>query len=265
MVLVKKADGRKEEFDGGKIIATCMRAGLPRKAAEAVLAKVNKKLYDGIGTHDIYEMVLKELERTEDRSSMVFRLREAVSQMPSDKFELYVMKLLEGRGYRCRWNVLVKGRYVEHQADILAEKAGRKYLVECKHHVNPHRFCGLGIALQVQARLDDIRDGFREGKNTLDFSQAWIVTNTKYSEHAKSYASGKKIILSGWKYKGKDSLENIIQSKRMYPVSMLKLDKNVKSRLYEQNITTIQEAVGAKGIDRKAADYIRNQTKLLLG
>ena len=264
-ILVKKADGKKEAFDPKKIINTCMRAGLSKKAAENVVRKVVPKFYEGIRTRDIYAMVLKELERTEDRSSIVFRLREAVSEMPSDKFELYVKKILEASGYKCQWNVVIKGKYVEHQIDIIAEKAGRKYLVECKHHINPHRFCGLGIMLQVQARLEDVRDGFLEKKNSIDFRKAWIITNTKFSEHAKAYANGKAIMLSGWKYKPRMSLESMIQEKRLYPVSIITIDKAMKKKLLDQSILTVQDALAnIAGIDKKSADYVRSQVNLLL-
>lgn len=263
MILVKKADGRKEEFSPDKILNTCMRAGLSRKAAENIVRKVESRLFDGIRTHDIYEMVLKELERIEDRSSMVFRLREAVSEIPSDKFELYVKKLLELYGYKCQWNVLVKGKYVEHQVDILAEKSGKKYLVECKHHINPHRFCGLGIILQVRGRLEDIQDGFRERKNRLNFSAAWVITNTKFSEHAKMYANGRDIMLSGWKYKARNSLENMIQAKKLYPICIIKMDKALKKTLFERDIITIQDAMAAEIKDKKASEYIKTQAKLL--
>lgn len=263
MILVKKADGRKEEFSPGKILNTCMRAGLSRKAAENIVRKVEARLFNGIRTHDIYEMVLKELERIEDRSSMVFRLREAVSEIPSDKFELYVKKILESYGYKCQWNVLVEGKYVEHQVDILAEKGGKKYLVECKHHINPHRFCGLGIVLQVQGRLEDVQDGYRERKNRLNFSGAWVITNTKFSEHAKMYANGRGIMLSGWKYKAKGSLESMIQAKKLYPICIIKMDKSLKKTLFERDIITIQDAIGAEIKDKKASEYIKTQARLL--
>ncbi|MDI6721685.1 MAG: restriction endonuclease [Candidatus Aenigmarchaeota archaeon] len=259
MILVKKADGRKEEFDPRKIVNTSMRAGLSRRAAENIARKIVARLYDGISTHEIYQMALKEIESVEDKSSMLFRLREAVSEMPSDKFELYIKKVLESYGYKCQWNVLVKGMYVEHQIDLIAEKSGKKYLVECKHHINPHRFCGLGIVLQVQARLEDIK----EVKGTY---QAWVVTNTKFSEHAKAYARGKNLMLSGWRYKGKMSLESMVQGKRLYPVCIINADKTVIKRLLDQNIITVQDALSSdmKAVDNKTVEYIKNQSRMLL-
>jgi len=265
-ILVKKADGRKEAFDSKKIVDTCIRAGLSRRAAEGVLKKVLPTLYDGIRTHDIYRMVLMELERKEDKSSLLFRLREAVSQMPADQFEIYVKKILESSGYKCKWNTLIEGKFVEHQIDIIAEKAGRKYLVECKHHINPHRFCGLGIVLQVQARLDDIKEGFKERKNSFDFYKAWVITNTKFSEHAKAYAEGKSMMLSGWKYKSNISMENMIQEKRLYPISILISDKAAKKKMFDGGILTIQDMMPAdiSWMDKKTADYVKNQAKILL-
>jgi hypothetical protein len=113
--------------------------------------------------------------------------------------------------------------------------------------------------------LEDVRDGFRERKNNINFSHAWVMTNTKFSEHAKMYADGKKVLLSGWKYKGRTSLEYMIQNRRLYPISIIGAGKEVTKRLMGMNILTVQDAMSAEmiGVGKKTSDYVKRQCKLL--
>ena len=211
---VIKADGSKQEFSEAKIVNTCVRAGVPQDAAVKIAKKISSSLTNGATTHTIYTMIVDELD-TLDTGSM-FMLREAVANLDPESFEIYIKKILEAHGYKCAWNKLIKGKYVEHQVDVIASKE-KNFVVECKRHFNPHRFTGLGICLQVQARLSDIM----AGKSEYNFDAAWVVTNTKFSDHAKHYAKGIGIRLTGWRYENEFSLENLIQNKKMLPVTLL--------------------------------------------
>jgi hypothetical protein len=240
MVQVIKFDGRKEEFDREKIIRTCLRVGVSRDRAQSIADKISQTVVDGMTTREIYQAVKKELATKEKKSAFVYGLRESVSSMDPVIFEIYVKKILEAHGYQCQYNQLIEGLCVEHQVDIIATRE-KKYLVECKRHHNPHRFSGLGVCLQVQARLDDIKDGFANKKNAVDFSQAWIITNTKFSDHAKKYADAKNIRLTGWRYPDEEGFDSLIDSKKLYPVTLLKTRRDVIEKLHRCNLITIQD------------------------
>jgi len=237
-MFVIKADGRREEFDEGKIIRTCIRSGVSEKMAKIIAKKVKAKAYDGIRTKEIYKLVLAELDKIERASGLVYRLREAIASLPPRSFEIYVMRLFENLGYRCEHNVIVEGSCIEHEIDVIARR-DKLLLIECKHHVNPHRCCGLEIPLQVWATLEDIKDGYREGKNGYDFDEAWIVTNTKFSLHAIKYAQAKGIKLLGWRYPEDRSLEILIREQRAYPITILPLSKKIMNKLYHRDVVTI--------------------------
>ncbi|MBI2578608.1 MAG: restriction endonuclease [Candidatus Aenigmarchaeota archaeon] len=263
---VVKADGRRETFSKEKIINTCLKAGTDRKKAEEISGKVFSSVKDGIATKEIYRMILNLLEKASHRSSFFFRLRDAIAKLDSESYELYVKELLESMGYKCSWNKIIAGKSVEHQVDIVAKNAkGRMFLVECKRHVNPHRFCGLGVILQVQARLEDIDDGFESGKNNCRFDQAWIFNNTKFSEHAKQYAAAKNILLSGWGYKGSISIEKLAGRNRIYPVTLLKADNSTIQQLLRQKIITVEDVLKEKiSMPKSVADELRKQARIIL-
>jgi hypothetical protein len=260
-----KADGRREEFQPRKIIGTCVRAGASRKTAVEIAKKVSSEIREGDTTQKIYGIIIAELEKREDRTSFVFTLRESIARMDSISFELYVKDILEAYGYNCDWNKIIKGRYVEHQVDVVAEKGGEIYLIECKHHTNHHRFCGLGTILEVQARLEDIADGFENKKNRYDFKMAWVVTNTKFSDHAKKYAKGENIRLTGWRSK-EFSLDDMIGEKSIFPITILRDDFCLQKKLLEQGIIILQDLLTKeiKDVSKNKIDELKNQAKDLL-
>jgi len=237
---VIKYDGRIEKFQRKKIIRTCLRVGVQKDVANSIADKIEKILYDGITTKEIYRNILKELNKYEKKTASIYGLRESIALMNPVVFEIFVKKLLESYGYSCRHDKIVQGLCIDHQIDIIAER-NETYLVECKRHQNAHRFCGLNVCLQVEARFEDVSDGFNHNKNKYNFDRAWIITNTKFSEHAKKYSRKKNIKLTGWKYPDNESLEKLIEEKKMFPVTILRTRKNIIQKISDAGIITIHD------------------------
>ncbi len=237
---VTKEDGTRQEFDAEKILQACLRAGVSRKEAKEIASDIAEKIRDGIRTREIFRLVRAELESRASKSAYYIGLRDAVAGLDPESFEIYVRKLLEAGGYEAEWNRLIKGRYVEHQVDVVASKKGRTFLVECKHHFNPHRFTGLGTCLQVQARMEDIN----AAGHVFD---SWIFTNNKFSEHAKRYSRGVGIRLTGWRYERKFSIESLIREKNMFPVTILRAGKEEIRLMLRKGIVTVADVLEKRG------------------
>src|SRR3989344_4208404 len=236
-----------------------MRAGVSNETARSIVRKIRATFPDGTTTHKIYLFILDELDRAGD--SGLFALRESVANLDPVSFELFVKKVLEAHGLKCYWNRLVKGKYVEHQVDVFAV-GDKNYVVECKRHFNPHRFTGLGICLQVEARLADIRAGTKN--NDLNANAAWIVTNTKFSDHAKQYAKGMGIRLTGWRYEEPFSLEHMMQTKKVLPVTVLKTDVSVHRLLLRKRIITLNDLIKQKPAMPNIKELLAQSKSLLV-
>jgi len=242
---VIKSNGTKVAFDRGKIVETCVRAGLDTRTAKEIAEFAERTLPDGATTHQIYDLVMEEIEKRNPKSAALFGLRDAIADLDSESFERYTRAVLEAHGWRCAWNQVIPGRSVEHQVDVVAQKGEETWLVECKRHFNPHRWCGLDVMLQVQARLEDLRDGSFDRKNKYTWTGAWIWTNTKFSEHAKTYANAKAVRMTGWR-SGEFGLERLVEAKKVWPVTMLKLDLMTKAKLLSAHIVTVQDILVSK-------------------
>ena len=239
-LFVIKSNGKRERFDEGKIYQSCMRIGLPKRKCRDIVDEVVQGLEFPARTKDIYRLVMEATRKYGREYPYIYGLRKAISELDPSSFEKYTGKILESMGYSWQWNRIIEGYAVEHQIDVIAEKNGKKWLVECKLHRNPHRDCGLGVALQNQARLEDILEGLQYGRG-YGFDGAWIFTNTKFSLHAVKYSEVRGIRLTGWKHVGENSLERIAHKNRVAPITMLVQDPRKRRRLLSRGIITIRD------------------------
>jgi hypothetical protein len=255
MVYVSKVDGRRERFDRGKVIATCLRLNAARDVADSVAARVESNLYDGIPTREIIRMIYRFLAEHRPEVRLQFDLRKAISLLRSKPdFEQYIRRLLSECGYEVTGPRIVRGRCVEHEVDAIASMNNETTYVEIKHHVWPHTYTGLDVFLQVQATFEDLAKGYEVGANQYPFRKALMVCNTKLSDHARLYADCAHVGHIGWKSPPSKSLEGLIKQKKLYPITMDKmLDARTEARLADAGVLLLHELAEAqvKELSRK--------------
>ncbi len=219
MVFVVKRDGRKETFDKRKIIRTCIRAGASREIAEQIAREVEKRIYDGISTEKILQMVLELLEERTLAKAARYDLKMALFRLgPAGyEFEKFVARLLREYGYKTKTNVIIKGYCISHEIDVLAEKEGKLYMIECKFHNTPGIYTGVKEVMYTYARFLDISQS-----KAMSFAQPWLFTNTKFSDDAKKFAKCREIKLTGWRYPSKESIEKLLEKRNLYPITILR-------------------------------------------
>jgi len=242
---VTKADGSIQLFEKGKIIRTCMRMGASREVAEAVAEKVERRVHDGIKSKQILDMIFRYLARYHEEVRSHIDLRRALGLMrPKPDFEQFVQILLKEHGYEVTPNLIVRGKCVEHEIDAIATKDGKTYAVEVKHHFNHHALTGLDVSRVARAIFEDITEGFQLGLNSTNLYRATVICNTKYSDHAKRYGECRGIEQIGWNYPGQYGLEDMIEEKKLYPITYLKtLDATLRRRLAGEGIILLKQLV----------------------
>src|SRR4030066_1848094 len=78
-VLVKKADGSIQLFDREKVVRTCLRLGANKKVAYEVAEKVERRLYDGISTAKILQIIFQFMRSYKPMIVNLFHLKEGLS------------------------------------------------------------------------------------------------------------------------------------------------------------------------------------------
>lgn len=130
--------------------------------------------------------VLDWVSRMEKKDQAVFdeilrdasKLKENQIQINGYEFEEYVAKLLRLNGYE---NVEVTQKSNDYGADVLAEKAGIRYVFQCKYYTS---MVGISAVQQIYS-----------AKDYYNAHIAVVVTNNVFTKAAKKLAKELKVIL----------------------------------------------------------------------
>jgi len=244
-VFVTKADGSRQLFDREKVVKTCLRMGANRQIAYEIAEEVEKRLYDGISTDKILQMIFRLLRKHKPTIRHFLDLKKGLSLMSSKpEFEKFVQILLAHHGFEVSPNQIIRGKCVGHEVDAIAREDGVTYFVESKHHSNYHTPTGLDESRIARAVLEDVTEGFVLGKTALKIDRAMIVTNTRYSEHARRYGKCRNILQIGWSSPINLGLQNMIEEKELYPLSCLRdLKSETRVQLVNSGIVLIKQLV----------------------
>jgi len=232
--------------------------GANREIADEISGKIESEIYDGVSTEEILDRIFELLQEHRPVIKHLLDLRKGLSLMSSKpEFELFVRVLLSENGYEVTPNRILRGKCVEHEVDGIARKDGVTYFVEAKHHSNYHTSTGLDESRIARAVLEDVLEGFEVGLNDWEIERAMIVTNTKFSEHAKRYGKCRNIVQIGWSSPPYDGLQEMIEEKKLYPITCLKrLRKQTKEKLTSAGIVSLRQLI------EREPEELANRTKI---
>ncbi len=256
-ILVAKADGLTEPFNEHKLLESLKRAGAEESAAREIAVFVEKHLYSGITTHEIYRRAFAHLRSHRRAVAARYSLKRAVHDFgPSGfPFEAFLSELFRAEGWETQVDQIVKGACVEHEVDVLMMKAGEMVCVEAKFHNTPGFKTDLKVALYVKARIDDIAERPRSGGGVV---RGMLVTNTKFSSQAVLYAKCRNLELLSWEEPGGKSLHERIEKAHLYPITALTtLSRPEKTSLLAERIVLCrrlahhEDALARAGVPRR--------------
>jgi Holliday junction resolvase-like predicted endonuclease len=259
---VKKFDGSKQQFDKNRIIRTCMRNGASEETATKIANRIEKNAHDGMRTQEILDLIWEYLREHHPESQMRVDLRLALSLLRSKPdFENYASLILKDLGYSVQSNMVLRGRCIEHEIDAIAQKEDRTIYVEVKHHNRAHTYTPLEVSMKVWATLQDLIAGKKLGYHNINFTKALIICNTKFTDHARVYADCVGIDHIGWKSPVSNGLEDIIERRSLYPVTVLKEDRGLLRLLVGNGVLLLRQLI-EEDAERLARNRIVSTSQL---
>lgn len=238
MIHVLKADHTREPFNDQKVINSIKRARIPENIQNEALTHVKSKVYDGISSQEIYQHILEYLDNDpKPYLKSRYSLKEAIMQLgPTGyPFEDFISKLLESAGYKTQVRQILRGQCVTHEIDIIAQKDEKSAMIEAKFHNSPGVRSEIHVALYTKARFDDIKEN-----NHLD--EAWLVTNTKTTIDANTYAQCVGMRVISWDYPEGGGLRELIEQSKLHPITMLSgLSQSQKMTLLNNHIVLCKD------------------------
>lgn len=242
---IKKANGEVEPFDVEKLKQSLQNAGAGEELIKEVAEEITSWIYDGITTQKIYGRAFSLLRKKKKHVASRYKLKKAIMELgPTGyPFEHFIGKIMEIQGYSAEVGQLVEGFCVSHEVDVVATRDKEQIFVECKYGQSAGKTVSVQVPLYIRSRVDDIIKK-RKGNNKFeDFSFfGKVVTNTRFTIDAIDYGKCSGLRLLSWDYPSGNGLKDIIDRKKIYPVTVLQnLTKNQKQNLLERGLVICRQ------------------------
>ena len=267
LVLITKANGEKENFEPEKLRASLMHSGASEESINTILSHVLPELHDGMTTGEIYRHAYSILQGISKPIARSYSLRRAVMDLgPSGfPFEDFIAALLKSQGLNCVTRQTVLGACVPHEVDVVAYDDKRLIMIEAKFHNELGTKSDLKVVLYMKARFDDLRDNiFDYGGKGRAMTDAWLITNTKFSSTAVHYAACKNLTLIGWNYPEKGNLQDMIEKENLHPITcLLSLSQAEKKVLLSSGVVLCSAVKGNPKILKDLLGESFNSEKVL--
>ena len=272
-ILVIKSTGDQEIFDPAKLSFSLTRAGADSDQTREIVEHIEGELFDGMTTNDIYRHAFDMLRNSPTKSAVAvkYSMKRAVSELGPNgfPFEKFVAEIFKARGYEAVTDQIVQGHCVEHEMDVVAWKGDELIMVEAKFHNEAGIKSDIKVALYIKARFDDLKDQVYEyGGKKRKVSKAYLITNTKFSDHAIRYAECQGLNLIGWNYPKVGNLEDLITEANLHPLTALpSLSQVDKKNLLNQglilckSLNVTPEELVKYGIEKAHVNAVMNDVK----
>jgi hypothetical protein len=244
-VFIIKKSGEKEVFSFTKLKKSLQRSGASIDNIELIIDTIKPQLYDGITSKEIYRKAFSLLKKSNRTCASKYSLKRALFELgPTGyPFERLVSALLKDKGYKSEVGVILQGVCVTHEIDVLAEKGGNTYAVECKFHSKAHFVNNVKTPLYINSRFIDVQKKWNSNpSNSTTMTQGWLVTNTKFTKDAIKYAECVGLRLLSWDYPKGNGIGKNIDDFGLYPITALTtITKREKELIIENDIILIKE------------------------
>lgn len=258
--LIKKSSGELVPFSTEKLERSLFRSGASPDVIKKITFAILQLPTEHLTTKDVYKHAFKLLRKSSFQLAARYKLQKAILELgPSGyPFEEYVAHLFSFQGLETNVGVVMNGKRITHEVDVWAKNHEVQFIVECKHHSSQNYKSDIKVALYVHARFNDVVSQLRKQQLPDLQYKCWIVTNTRFTADAISYAAGENIELMAWNFPSKGSLRERIDISGLYPITCLcSLTKSEKQHLLDQKIVLCKEL-----LDKPAhLNFIRSNKK----
>ncbi|WP_417238886.1 restriction endonuclease [Bizionia sp.] len=272
-IYIKKGNDEMELFSFEKLKHSLRSAGASKDVIETIIEGIQPVIYNGMSTNEIYKKAFALLKKHNKVCASRYSLKRAIFDLgPTGyPFERMIAALLKENGYKTQVSIILEGACVTHEIDVLAEKEGNVYAIECKFHSDARGSSSVQVPLYINSRFLDIQKQWNSNpKNKTHLKQGWLVTNTRFSQDALNYGRCVGLTMLGWDYPKNNGLKANIDSLALYPVTTLtSLSKKEKHLLIKKDVILVKELLDAThemksiGISEKRINRALDEVKRL--
>ena len=244
---IVKHSGDIVDFNPTKLKQSLLKSGANTRVVDTILQTINKEIYEGISTKQIYKMAFSLLKKAANSHAARYNLKEAIRLLgPAGFFfEKYIARLFASEQYQTQTNLTLQGKCVSHEIDILVKKNQIISMVECKFHMGKDANSDVKVPMYILSRFNDLK----ERKHTIfsgkeSISKCWIATNNRFTSDAIDFAKCSGLSLLSWNYPDNNNLKTKNDDNFLYPVTCLTtLSLAEKEKLLILDVILVKEII----------------------
>lgn len=256
------------DFNPDKLKNSLTQSGASLTVINDIMTKIQSEIYEGISTKKIYKMAFALLKKTANSHAARYNLREAIRLLgPAGFFfEKYIARLFASEDYKTLTNMILFGKCVSHELDVLVKKNDVISMIECKFHMGRDAASDVKVPMYILSRFNDLKDRKHPIFNEKDMiSKCWIVTNNRFTKDANDFAKCSGLNLLSWDFPANDNLKTKNDNNGLYPVTCLTtLTLAEKDKLLILDVILVKELVkNSDSLDRigLSSNRIKNVLK----
>jgi hypothetical protein len=268
-ILITKASGEQELFSRKKLENSLRKSGAGEEVISRIASEVEGWIVPGVSTKKIYGRAFSLLRKERSGSSGKYKLKQAIMELgPTGyPFEQFVGQIFNRRGFVTDVGIVVEGKCVTHEMDVVATDRSVQHLMECKYSTDQGKHVSVQVPLYVRSRVDDIiKKRVHEKQYRHLAFKGWVVTNTRFSSDSIQYGKCSGLNLLAWDYPVGKGLKDIIDEMKIYPLTVLHhLPKQDLKSLLNRDIVTCKQLLDKKdliaglGMDGKKKEALINE------
>lgn len=221
---VIKHSGHIVPFDIEKLKLSLQKSGAAPDLIKESLAQIQNQMYEGITTKQIYKMAFAILKKASNGHAARYNLRSALQMLgPAGFFfEKFISRLYAAEGFKTRTNLILQGKCVSHEVDIMLKKENIISMIECKFHSSREGSSDVKVPMYILSRFNDLKvKKHTIFSNSETINSCIIVTNNRFTKDAEIFANCSGISLLSWDYPKDNNIKSKIDKRALYPITCL--------------------------------------------
>lgn len=232
-------------FEPERLRNSLKRSGANEDSIDLIVSQITDNLEEGTSTKKIYQQAFRMLKKSKPSTAARYKLKRAIMELgPTGyAFEKFIGRLFGHLGYSTNVSVVVQGKCVSHEIDVVAENDTERLLIECKYHNRSGDKSDVKVPLYIHSRFNDVAYTWEEElKDSGKKMKGWIATNTQFSVDAIEYGSCVGLGLLSWDYPRGNALKDLIDRLGLFPITCLtSLTWKEKDTLLEEGVMLSRE------------------------
>ena len=244
---IKKQSGEWVSFDRQKLIKSLQNSGADFDLANSIVLEIENKIHDGTTSKQIFKLAFQKLRSKSRHNAARYSLKTGILMLGPEGFyfEKFIARIFELQGYNTTTNIMLEGKCVSHELDIIIQKDNHLAMVECKFHSSQQNKTDVKVPMYILSRFNDINTMLYDFFGRQEqISKCWIVTNNKFTEDAIKFGVCNQLNMLSWNYPENRSLKDIVTQYRVYPITCLTtFTQAEKEILLLENVLTVYDFV----------------------